>query len=60
MTTHGQTMQATSIILIVLLIINPTFQIILTILSIIFHIINKIFPTKLHNHPFRILSLKGE
>jgi len=46
MTTHGQTIQATSIIPIILPIINPTFLITITILPIIcpiFQIINKIF-----------------
>ena len=56
MTTPGQT---TSIIPI-LPIIKPTFPITLTILSTIFQIINKIFPTKLHHLPSRILNSKGE
>jgi len=63
MTTHGQTMQATSIIPIILPIINLTFQITIIILPtirLIFKIINKTFPTKLHNLPSRILNLKGE
>ena len=42
MTTHGRIMQATSIIPIILPIINPTFQIILTILPTIFQIITKL------------------
>jgi len=63
MTTHGQTIQATSIILIILPIINPTFLIIITILTTIcptFQIINKTFLTNLHSLPSRILNLKGE
>ena len=60
MTTHDRTMQATSIIPIILSIINPTFQITLTILPTNFQIINKIFPTNLQYRPSRILNLKGE
>jgi len=63
MSTPGQTIQATSIIPIILPIINPIFQITITILPTIrpnFQIMNKIFPTKLNNFPFRILNFKGE
>jgi len=63
MITHGQTIQTTSNIPIIISIINPTFQITITILPIIhpkFQIINKTFPIKLHNLPSRILNLRGE
>ena len=63
MTTHGQIMQATSIMPIILPIINPTFSISIIILPTIhltFQTINRTFPTKLHNPPSRILNKKGE
>jgi len=62
MTTHGQTIPTASNISIILSIINLTFQTTITVPTIYpkFQIINKIFPTMLHNLPSRILNLKGE
>jgi len=63
MTTHGQTIQTTSNILIILPIINPTFQITSQFFqpsTQFFKIINKTFPIKLNNLPSKILHLRRE
>ena len=59
MTIHDQIMLATSLMPIILPIINLTFSISIIILLTIhltFQTINRTFPTKLHNPPSRILN----